>query len=230
MKLTTAIVIFASTIATASGKRSLRRELELESEESYYSMSMQALDIAAIKGSGSSKSGKESVNNVATLTGYYSGFDTEDGSPQSIALLCDEVEKTCDITLRDSRFSTCEQILGTGSFFGGVGIAKGVPVKSLDDFSIELFCVENKGGTVDFTKQPTTTLTGDIEILPNGQLRRTGPGFFYSSISVFAENGKKTFGDIDDLGYNVNGQFVGIDVSDGSQEVSMTRNFLLTIF
>ena len=223
MKLTIAIVIFASTIATASGKRSLRRELELESEESYYSMSMpeaEELDIAAMKGSGSSKSGKESVNNVATLTGYYSGFDTEDGSPQSIALLCDEVEKTCDITLRDSRFSTCEQILGTGSFFGGVGIAKGVPIKSLDEFSIELFCVENKGGTVDFTKQPTTTLTGDIEILPNGQLRRTGPGFFYSTISVFAENGKKTFGDIDDLGYNVNGKFVGNDVSDGSQEVS----------
>ena len=183
------------------------------------------LDIAAMKGSGSSKSGKESVNNVATLTGYYSGFDTEDGSPQSIALLCDEVEKTCDLTLRDSRFSTCEQILGTGSFFGGVGIAKGVPIKSLDDFSIKLFCVENKGGTVDFTKQPTTTLTGDIEILPNGQLRRTGPGFFYSTISVFAENGKKTFGDIDDLGYNVNGKFVGNDVSDGSQEVSMARNF-----
>ena len=159
-------------------------------------------------------------NKVAALTGYYSGFDTEDGSPQSIALLCDEDEKTCDVTLRDSRFSTCEQKLGTGTFFGGVGIAKGVPVTSLRDFQIELFCVENKGGSIDFTEEPTTTLTGDLEFLPNGQLRRTGPGFFYSKLTVFTENGKKTSGDIDDLGYNVNGKFVGVDVSDGSQQLS----------
>ena len=71
MKLTTAIVVFASTIATANGKRSLRRELELE--ESYYSMSMpEALDVAAMKGSeGSGKAGKVPVGAEKFVGTYY---------------------------------------------------------------------------------------------------------------------------------------------------------------
>ena len=77
MKLTAAIVIFASTIATANGKRRrLRRELELE--ESSYSMSMpEALDIDAMKGSGSSKAGKEPVGAEVFVGTYYFGSSTD---------------------------------------------------------------------------------------------------------------------------------------------------------
>ena len=59
MKLTTAIIVFASTIANANGKRGIRRALVSE-QDSYYSMSMPAaVDADAMKGGTSGKSGKE---------------------------------------------------------------------------------------------------------------------------------------------------------------------------
>ena len=88
MKLTAAIVIFASTIATANGKRRrLRRELELE--ESSYSMSMlEALDIDAMKGSGSSKAGKEPVGAEVFVGTYYrSSPSTSLPTPLNMVLL-----------------------------------------------------------------------------------------------------------------------------------------------
>ncbi len=151
------------------------------------------------------------------LTGQYSGFDTEDGSPQQLYLLCGD--ETCDVTLQDARFSTCEQVLGAGEFFGGVAVARDVPADSLDDFSLELYCTEESGGSIDFTKNPDSILTGDIDIQPNGQLIRTGPDFFYTPLSFINPEKKVEAEDIDDIGYNINGAYSSADMSDGSNEV-----------
>lgn len=173
------------------------------------------------KGGNKGKAGKSPLGEKS-LAGQYFGFDTEDGSPQNLFVLCGD--ETCDITLQDSRFSTCEQVLGAGEFFGGVAVARDVPADSLDDFSLELYCIEESGGSIDFTKSPSSILTGDVQVLPNGQLIRTGPGFFYTMQSFIKteEDGamiEVEAGDIDDVGYNINGDYTSVDMSDGSAEV-----------
>ena len=73
MKLTTAIIVFVSTIANANGKRGIRRALESE-QDSYYSMSMPtAVDADAMKGGTSGKAGKEPVGAEMFVGTYYAG-------------------------------------------------------------------------------------------------------------------------------------------------------------
>ncbi len=123
------------------------------------------------------------------------------------------------MTLQDARFSTCEQVLGAGEYFGGVAVARDVPADSLDDFSLGLYCIEESGGSIDFTKSPNSILTGDIDVQPNGQLIRTGPDFFYTMQTFIDPEIEVEAEDIDDIGYNINGAYSSADMSDGSNEV-----------
>jgi hypothetical protein len=131
-----------------------------------------------------SKAGKSKAH---SLTGVYAGIDTEDATFQQLYIVCDNDDDKdegvlCDITLQDARFSTCDQFVpGTN---GGVGIANEIPQNSIDDFKIDLYCLQPDEIEIDFSNDPTATLTGDIEILQDGSLRRTGPGFFYSKVSL----------------------------------------------
>jgi len=107
-------------------------------------------------------------------SGLYTGVDPEDGSGQSLQILC--MEGFCDVTLGDTSFSTCSAITGD-LFFGGVAIARGIPEDSLDDFSLNLYCLAK--GKNQFDSTPTGTLTGNLLGLQDGIIRRTGPGFTY---------------------------------------------------
>ena len=58
-------------------------------------------------------------------------------SYKSLSLLCDD--KVCEVTLSDSRFSTCE-VETEKPFYGGIGYSAGVPINSLGDFRLGLYC------------------------------------------------------------------------------------------
>jgi len=117
-------------------------------------------------------------NSSTSLNGSYSGSDTEDGSGNSLQIFCED--GLCDVILGDSKFSTCTKITGN-PFLGGRGIAKNIPEDSLGDFTIDLFCLRE--GAIEFDDVPVGTLTGNIRVLQNGVIQRTGPGFLYYKTS-----------------------------------------------
>ncbi|KAL7455667.1 hypothetical protein ACHAWC_007212 [Mediolabrus comicus] len=158
-----------------------------------------------------------------SLTGIYIGIDTEDATGQQLNIVCDDDDEDkdevslCNITLRDSRFSACDLLVPYSSDHG-VGIAKDIPKDSIGNFQFELYCLKPGETEIDFNSDPTTTLPGDIEILPDGSLRRTGPDFFYAKVSlpeIKDENGDEV-PDIDDEKFNPNGSYRGLDLRDGS--------------
>ena len=91
-----------------------------------------------------------------------------------LSLLCGD--KACDVTLSDQRFSTCEQETGNDfDFYGGVGYSADVPINSIGNFRLGLYGATSAGGTIDLERdEPTTMLTGNIDVLSNNQLLRTG--------------------------------------------------------
>lgn len=160
----------------------------------------------------------------STLTGRYSGTDTEDGTNQVVTLLCDE--DSCDILLRDVSFSTCFEITGGGFFGLGIAVAKDVPQDELDNFVLPLYCKAQDELEIDFNKDPDAFLTGNIVILPEGGLFRSGPGFYYYKVSDPSiknltskkpknkHKGKKNH-EVDQL-VDINGIYRGADTEDGS--------------
>ncbi len=187
-----------------------------------------------------SKAGKSKAGGLATaaanvttplpdpkehsLTGVYAGVDTEDATQSQLYIVCDNDEDKgvlCDIMLRDPRFSACDK-LNPGTTKHGVGIATEVPQDSIDDFLFDLYCLDPGEREIDYTKGPTTTLLGNIEILPDGSLRRTGPGLFYAKISLpgIKDETSDEVANIDDESFNPNGKYRGVDLVDGSVQVS----------
>ena len=90
--------------------------------------------------------------------------------------------KSCDVTLLDSSFSTCQAITGD-PFFTGVGLAKNVPRDSLDDFDIELYCLAEGQLVIDPSQEPTGILEGNLELDRVGILLRPGRGITYLKVS-----------------------------------------------
>lgn len=106
------------------------------------------------------------------VTGRYDGQDLEDGTLQSLSLICKD--GLCDIWLGDIQFSTCAKI--TGNIFGGLGVARDVPQDSLHDFKMDLYCFRDASETqIDYSKPPASTLTGNMDFLPNGGIQYKGP-------------------------------------------------------
>jgi len=114
--------------------------------------------------------------------GMYFGNDIEDGSTQHIDILC--TGGYCDITLLDYGFSTCARINGY-SIFGGVAVARNISEDSLDDYTLNLFCDAIPSEIDIDNDEPTTTLTGDIIVLKDGIIHRSGPGLTYYKGSDF---------------------------------------------
>ena len=175
-----------------------------------------------------SKAGKSKASksmDAHSLTGRYAGIDTETATGQRLFIVCDDDEDKdegvlCNITLRDARFSTCDQIVpGTN---GGVAIANGVPRDSIDNFQFKLYCLQPGETEIDYNKDPTTYLPGDIEVLQDGSLRRTGPGFFYPKVSLpeIKDVSSDEVPNIDDETFDPNGRYRGVDLADGSIQVS----------
>ena len=76
---------------------------------------------------------------------------------------------------------------------------------------------------INFSKDPTTTLLGNIEVLEDGSLRRTGPGFFYNKVSlpeIKDVSNDDEVANIDDETFDPNGNYRGVDLEDGSFQVS----------
>lgn len=159
-----------------------------------------------------------------SLTGVYTGIDTKDASTQRVVLFCDVDEEkdkgVCDITLADNRFSTCDLINpGTND---GIGIANSIPIDSIGDFSIDLYCLEPGETEIDFSKKPSTTLRGDMEILADGGIRRKGAGFFYPQVSIpEITDMTREVVNINDKSVNINGRYRGMDlIGGGATQVS----------
>jgi len=175
-----------------------------------------------------SKAGKSKASKsmeAHSLTGVYRGVDIEDATAQNLYIVCDDNEDKdeggiCNITLFDSWFSTCDQIVpGTN---GGVAIKNDIPQNSIGNFKFDLYCLQPGETVIDYTKGPTTTLPGNIDILQDGNLRRTVPDFFYSKVSLpeIKDESSKEVPDINDETFNPNGSFLGVDLDDGSIQVS----------
>mmetsp|Transcript_26342 Transcript_26342/g.30099 ORF Transcript_26342/g.30099 Transcript_26342/m.30099 type:complete len:402 (-) Transcript_26342:185-1390(-) len=107
-------------------------------------------------------------------TGSYAGTDTEDGTGQIMNIYCND--GMCDVKLGDNGFSTCSSITGN-PFYGGIAMARNVPEESLDNFKLDLYCLGV--GETQFGNTPTTTLTGNMIVLKDGIISRTGPGFTF---------------------------------------------------
>ena len=114
----------------------------------------------------------------------------------------------------DGSFSTCKDIYGS-PFFYGVGLAKSVPRTSLDDFVIELYCI-NPGETIDSSTPPDANLTGNLAILRENVLLRTGTGFVYQKVGPANDNGFS-------INYDYTEGFFGIDEEDGSIQGELKR-------
>lgn len=104
------------------------------------------------------------------------GSDTEDGSIQSIGLVCKE--GLCDIELGDSSFGTCIENIPGDTYLGGLATARGVPQDSLHDFELELFCFLGGPEGIDYTT-PVARLKGNLVFLQDGIVQRTALGFKY---------------------------------------------------
>lgn len=159
-----------------------------------------------------------------SLTGVYTGIDTKDASTQRVVLFCDVDEEkdkgVCDIILADNRFSTCDLINpGTND---GIGIANSIPIDSIGDFTIDLYCLEPGETEIDFSKKPSTTLRGDMEILADGGIHRKGAGFFYPQVSIpEITDMTREVVNINDKSVNINGRYRGIDlIGGGATQVS----------
>ena len=177
---------------------------------------------AALSKAGKSKASKSME--AHSLTGRYFGVDFEDATSQQLYIVCDDEDKDeggiCNITLQDSRFSTCDQIVrGTNN---GVGIANSIPQDSIDNFQFDLYCLQPGETEINFSNGPTATLPGNIDVLPDGSLRRTVPGFFYNKVSLpeIKDVSSDEVANIDDETFNPNGRYPGVDLREGSIQVS----------
>ena len=117
--------------------------------------------------------------------------------------------KSCDVTLQDTSFSTCQAITGD-PFFTGVGLAKNVPRDSLDDFVIELYCLAEGQLVIDPSQDPTGTLEGNLELDRVGILRRPGRGVTY------LKNSPDDTAEAFSVYKDITTVFFGTDLEDGS--------------
>ena len=148
---------------------------------------------------------------MRTFTGRFFGVDAKDGSPQHLDILC-KPTGLCDVVLHDPSFATC------GEPFRGVATKTNVPVESLGNFSLPLFCTSDPTGEIDLTAKPSHYIPGSMILLSDSTIRRSGTGFIYyrfspipSYLGSTAENQPFAHGDI-------NGVYSGIDLGDGSEQ------------
>eukprot|EP00588_Corethron_pennatum_P029921 CAMPEP_0194323868 /NCGR_PEP_ID=MMETSP0171-20130528/26010_1 /TAXON_ID=218684 /ORGANISM="Corethron pennatum, Strain L29A3" /LENGTH=604 /DNA_ID=CAMNT_0039082611 /DNA_START=46 /DNA_END=1860 /DNA_ORIENTATION=- len=150
------------------------------------------------------------------------GIDVEDGSAQGLALAC--AGGLCDITLQDASFSTCINNIAGDIYLGGLAIAQNIPQDSLDNFKLDLYCVDDisqlsKG--IDYNAAPVASLDGSMLFLEDGIIRRTGPNFMYSNIFW----GDKLGGSSDKANKAMtisNGKYRGIRYLDGGEDEVFT--------
>jgi len=167
------------------------------------------------KGKKDSKNTKTSKKSKGTSakdrspTGSYTGIDIEDGTNQVLSMYCEN--GLCNVRLNDIVFTTCIEVTGN-SYFGGVAIADGIPEDSLDNFDLDLYCLQKGKLEIDLDKDtPVTTLKGDMNFLEKGVIRRTSTGFTYFS---------NFRGDLsaDKPSVPHNGNYYGLDTEDGSSQ------------
>jgi len=142
-------------------------------------------------------------------TGSYTGIDIEDGTNQFLSMYCEN--GLCNVRLDDIVFTTCVEVTGN-SYLGGVAIADGIPEDSLDNFDLDLYCLQKGKLEIDLDKDtPVTTLKGDLIFLEKGVIRRTSTGFTYFS---------NFRGDLsaDKPSVPHNGNYYGLDTEDGSTQ------------
>lgn len=150
-----------------------------------------------------------------------------DGTMQDLSIYCSEEDDLCDISLLDTSFTVCEEENGSRTFFGGVGLARGVPVESLKKFDIKVYCVKENELIVDPSLEPDAILPGDLSFIHTDVLRRGGPGITYWKVSNTGKSAKrrskrsitnKTGGKVN----NYQQKLYGIDVQDGTlQELTI---------
>ena len=129
---------------------------------------------------------------------------------QSLGIIC--TLSNCDITLRDTSWSSCKALVGQ-SFYNGVGIAKDVPRDSLSNFDIELYCLEDDERVIDYNREPDATLTGNLKLARDGIIQRTGPGYTY--IRNAPNEVEEPFSVYQDFALTLD----GLDTEDGSTQV-----------
>jgi hypothetical protein len=106
-------------------------------------------------------------------SGIYEGIDTDDGSRQLLSIQC--TRNTCDFKLSDTSFSSCNTTLnGADVLTNGLASASGV--NNMASFKFNLACAPSIGADVEATDKQ---LTGNLKILDEGVIQRTGPGFVY---------------------------------------------------
>jgi hypothetical protein len=105
--------------------------------------------------------------------------------------------------------------LNNANFFRGLGVARGVPQNSLDNFNISLYCLGVDELTIDIddpNRSPDDDLVGDLSFLADGIVRRTGRGVTYQKTSSKATNG------IGAPRKDIAMRMIGMDIEDGSMQ------------
>lgn len=128
---------------------------------------------------------------------------------QFIDILC--TREDCDITLSDNSWSICKDLLSQ-SFYQGIAIAKDVPRESLSDFEIKLYCLEENERVINYNRTSDATLTGNLALVRDGIIQRTGPGTNY--IRIGPNEVEKPFSIYEDIALSL----IGPDTEDGSEQ------------
>jgi len=169
------------------------------------------------------------IDGAIDITGYYTGKDIEDGSSQLLSIFCGD-SNSCDIAITDSSFSICTEVEGI-TFFRGVALATDVPRDELNDFQLQLYCLDTTQTDITDVDGPSSTLTGNIEILQDGLIRRTGPGFdYFKSVNPASPTGdftQRVFG-IDTEDGSI--QFISLDCKEGFCDIVLADQSWGTCF
>ena len=92
--------------------------------------------------------------------GLYSTSKFSDGSNERLLITCDDEQ--CDLRLMNIIFTRCILPPNFLPYINGFGIARRVPKDSLDNFSIDIYCIGELGVTVDIDiDTPTYTIMGN---------------------------------------------------------------------
>ncbi len=126
-------------------------------------------------------------------------------------ILCTQV--TCDIILSDTSWSGCKGLVSQ-SFYQGAGIAKVVPRDSLSNFNIKSYCLKDDERVVDYEK-PHQLLSGNLTLVRDGILQRTGTGPGIKYIKIGPNEVEEPFSVYKDIAL----QLIGLDTEDASTQI-----------
>merc|ERR1711957_735061 len=121
---------------------------------------------------------------------------------------------------QDASFSTCINNIAGDIYLGGLAIARNIPQDSLDNFKLDLYCIDDiyqLSIGIDYNADPVASLDGSMLFLEDGIIRRTGTNFVYFN-RFRGDNLGGSSGKVNKAMTISNGKYRGAIYLDGSED------------